>query len=149
MTIAGPSTTAKVGASSRERAGQFVALAICAPQNAEKAANALVEEIQRLIDKGVGADELKAAKEGYLAEFTTRLSNDEAVAEDLVDDLFLGRTTAFTAARNAAIEALTPADIQRALKQHIHPDRLTRILAGDLQRAQANRANNATATSAD
>ena len=97
----------------------------------------------------MGADELKAAKEGYLAEFTTRLSNDEAVAEDLVDDLFLGRTTAFTAARNAAIEALTPADIQRALKQHIHPDRLTRILAGDLQRAQANRANNATATSAD
>ncbi len=125
-----------VYASAHQRVGEFVASAICAPQNAHSALAAVVEEIERLRDGGVTKAELETAKTGYLAEFKTRLTNDGAVADDLIDELYLGRTTEFTAKQNAAIAALTPADIQRVAKTYLRPERLIQILAGDLKKSR-------------
>jgi zinc protease len=53
-------------ASSLDKSGTFMSYAIYAPQNAEKLEAAFKEEIDKALKEGFTAEELKAAKSGYL-----------------------------------------------------------------------------------
>ena len=118
-------------AGSLDRVGTFLAFSICAPQNAERAVTCAREELARLLKEGVPPDELKDVKQGYRQQLEVGLANDSAVAGSLARDLYLGRTLAFAEAQLAAIEKLTPQDVQAALVKYIRPDQLIVIRAGD------------------
>jgi len=67
--------------------------------------SALLEELTKLSDKGIGDAELKEHKKAYQAKFDNDLSSDETVSTLLDDSLDAGRTLAFAAAVTAATGA--------------------------------------------
>ena len=112
-------------------AGLFLTGAALNPENTKKGMAAMLEEITKLATTGVTADELKLAKQGLLEAFQRDLSSDGAVLRMLHDGLYLDRKTDFWAKRNAALDALTVEQVNRAAQRHLRPGSLVKIIAGD------------------
>ena len=121
----------RFSATSLDEIGEWGAFAIFAPEAADKVVAAFREEVARALDSGFAAEEVTAAKRGYLEAVRNARADDGTVATTLVDNLFRDRTMAFAARQEAAIEALTPADIHAALRRHIDLDRMAVFRAGD------------------
>ena len=113
-----------------ERA-QFVAFAIFAPENADKVVAAFKEELERALEAGFTEEEIAIAKRGYLDGQKNGRASDGRVAGLLSNSLFLDRALSFNAEQEAAIEALTAAEIAAAFRRHIDPEKLTIIRGGD------------------
>ncbi len=107
--------------------------AIFNPTNAPKVEAGIADELARLVRDGVAAAELEEAKAGYLQQQQVRRANDAALASMLARDLHLGRTLKFEADLEAHIQRLTPEAVSSAIREHIHPDRLIAVTAGDLK----------------
>ena len=60
-------------------------------------------------------------------------SQDGTVAGGWVNNLYLGRTWAFSKQFEDRINALKVADVNAALKKHIDPAKITIIKAGDFK----------------
>lgn len=119
-----------------DNVGGFGGYAIVAPQNLAKAKASLLEEIEKLTTGTVTAEELKRAKETWIKEQDTGLSNDGFVVRMLSSQAFRDRTTAFTKELRAKIQAVTPADVARVAKKYLEPKRLVIIDVGDVSKQQ-------------
>ena len=119
----------------QDESGIFFAGAICAPQNADKAMAALLEEVTRIASEGILATELADAKKNYEATFKTQLADDTFVGRDLTKQLYLGRTMAYWTKLNAAIAKVSAAELGEAAKKHIRLGELAKVKAGDLAKA--------------
>jgi zinc protease len=115
-----------------DKSGYVLSAAFCAPQNAKKAMTDLVEELDKLNEKGIPDAELAEQKKTYQAKFDNDLSNDELVATLLDESLFTSRTLAFQAELNKKIAALTPAQVVGAFKKWVKPQNLIKVQVGDL-----------------
>ncbi|MGH9846927.1 MAG: M16 family metallopeptidase [Blastocatellia bacterium] len=122
-------------ASSQDRSGTFMANAIYAPQNVAKLEAAFKEEIAKMLKDGFTADEVKAAKSGWLQSRQVSRANDNELVGRLSSYLDLDRTLAWDADFEKNIEALTPDQITAALRKHLDPARITVIKAGDFAKA--------------
>ena len=111
--------------------GRFTANAIYAPQNVEKLEAAFKEEIARMLKDGFTAEEVGAAKSGYLQSRQVSRAQDNELASRLNNYLFIGRTLQFDAELDAKLQALTPEQIIAAMRRHIDPAKITIIKAGD------------------
>jgi zinc protease len=120
-----------------DKSGIFFAGAICAPENANKAMGLMLEEITKLQKEGISAQELADAKKSYGANFDTMLADDDFLSAELTKGLYLDRTFAFWKKINDRIQTLTPADVQSAAQKYIKLDKLVKVKAGDLSKAQA------------
>ena len=114
-----------------DQSGLFRAYAIYAPQNANKLETAFIEEIERAVNDGFTDDEVSDAKLGYVQYRNNMRSNDTTLASILSQNLYLGRTMAWTDDLEKKIEGLTPDEIQAALQRHIIPERISVVIAGD------------------
>jgi zinc protease len=110
----------------------FFSGAMCAPQNAKKAMTGLVEELVKLIDKGIADGELKEHKKAFQARFDNDLTNDEVVAALLDRTLVTGRTLAYDADLNKKVQALPATEVVSTLKKYVKPEALIKVRAGDL-----------------
>ncbi len=128
-------------ASSLDKNGSFLAYAIYAPQNAEKLEQAFKEEIERVVKEGFTADELKAAKSGYLQQRQVSRAQDASLASMLNQDLYLNRSMQWQADLDKKIEALTPAAVKSAAAKYIDYDKITVIKAGDFEKARKDQPN--------
>lgn len=117
--------------------GRFMAQAIYAPQNAEKLEAAFKEEIARMLKDGFTAEEVEAAKSGYLQSRQVSRAQDNELASRLNNYLFWGRTLQWDADLDAKLKALTPEQIAEAMRRHIDPAKITIIKSGDFAKAQA------------
>jgi zinc protease len=117
-----------------DRSGFFFAGAICAPQNADKAMTALLEEIDKILKTGVPDAELADAKKSHASTWDNQLAEDQFVVTELNQGLFLDRTFKFWKDVNERIQKLTAADLLAAAKKHLRPDKLAKIKAGDLSK---------------
>ena len=120
-----------------DRQGIFGAGAICAPQNADKAMAAILEEIGKMLADGVAEDELARAKKAWQLAFDNQITDDDYVAGQLNGGLYLGRTMAYQQHQNDAIQKLGPADLAKVMKKHFHPERLVKVRAGDAAKFKA------------
>lgn len=105
--------------------------AITNPGNIDKVIAAIQEELSRLLKDGVTVEELAAAQQGYLQSQEVGRTEDPSLARVLEDTLYAGRTMEYYAKQEAAIRELTPETVVKALRKHIHPDRLFVAVAGD------------------
>jgi len=119
-------------ADSIDQLGWIGAGAICAKENADKALNALRQEIERLRMEGVDAKELADSQKAYQSTFDNQLANDDYVASRLARLLYLNRTFEFHAQINHAIAALDAGKLKIAAQKWITPQRLISVRAGDL-----------------
>ncbi|HSD86776.1 MAG TPA: pitrilysin family protein [Kofleriaceae bacterium] len=124
-------------ADSFDPVGSFGGYAIVAPQNLAKAKSALIEEITKMVTGTVTADELKRAKDNWIKDQDTSLSNDDYVVQMLARQTYRSRTSAFTKELRAKIQAVTADDIARVGKKYLDPKRLTVVDAGDVAKQKA------------
>lgn len=105
--------------------------AISNPENAEKVAAAVREEIDLLLKDGIPAEELEKARQGYLQSQHIDRSEDSSVASMLNDAAFADRSLEFDARVENRIEELTADEILTTLRKYIDPDTLVISIAGD------------------
>lgn len=118
-----------------DKAGSFMTYAIYNPENSERLVKALKEELEKVQKEGFTAEELNAARSGYLQSRQVSRAQDPGLAGTLNSYLYLNRTMAWDADFDKKIEALTPESVNAAMKKHIDPTKLTIIQAGDFAKA--------------
>ncbi|MEZ4963500.1 MAG: pitrilysin family protein [Saprospiraceae bacterium] len=125
-----------LNASAYEKAGSFTAYAIYAPENVEKLEAAIKEEIEKVRKDGFTAEELEAAKTGYIQNRGMSRADDRSLSGTLNSYLDLDRTLLWDAALEEKIMKLTPAQINTAMKKYIDPAKLVIVKAGDFKKAE-------------
>ncbi len=121
----------RLNASSLDASGSFTTTAIYAPQNVARLEAVFKEEIARALKDGFTAEEVEAAKKGYLQSRQVSRAQDGELVGRLGNYLFINRTLAFDAALDKQLQALTPEQINAAMRKYITPERITIIKAGD------------------
>ncbi len=121
-------------ADSRDAVAHFLALAIHAPQNADKVQADFFDELARARRDGFTADELDKARTGLLQNAQLTRAQDPILASTLASDLFLGRTLQFDADFEARVKATTLEQVNAAWRKYIDPDKFAVVRAGDFDR---------------
>ncbi|NNF20812.1 MAG: insulinase family protein [Saprospiraceae bacterium] len=120
--------------SSMDDGGMLGAYAISAPENTAKVQAAFKEEIHKVISEGFTEEELEAAKSGWLQAQTVSRSQDRSLMGSLNNNLRLDRTMAWSQKLEDKIAQLTAEDVNKAMKRHIHPDKMVYVRAGDFEK---------------
>ena len=128
------STYTTFSSSALDESAAFRVASIFAPQNRSRVELAIREELTRAVRDGFGADEVEAGKRSVLEARRLARSQDRALAGRLGHYLFVKRTFAWDVEFEARIAALTPQQVNAALRRHIDPKRLSVVVAGDLKK---------------
>jgi len=115
--------------------GVLFAYAICAPQNAPKVEAIFKEELSLIIEKGFTAEEVEAAKKSWLQLQQVSRGQETSLVSLLTARRFWNRTMAFDSELEKKIAALTPEQLQAAVRKHIDPSQISFFRAGDFQKA--------------
>lgn len=118
-------------AGSLDPVGSFMAFAIYAPENVEKLEKAFKEEIQKVITEGFTAEEIAAAKSGWSQSRTVNRAQDGGLAGTLNNYLFIKRDLKWDEEYEKKVMALTPEQVNAAMKKHLNPDKISIMKAGD------------------
>ncbi len=109
--------------------------AIFAPQNRERLAAALLDELQRAAADGFTDTEVASAREALLKRRHLARTQDAAIAAALVQQAHLGRTFAAAGKTDAAIAKASAADVNAALRKYVQPTGFTLVYAGDFAKS--------------
>ena len=113
-------------------AGQFFTFAIYAPENADSLEAAFYEELRLVLDEGFAAEEVEAAKQGWLEGRQLSRAQDAELAAQLASRLYFDRTfSGWDAELEAAVRALTVEEINEAVRSFLDLDAITVVKAGD------------------
>jgi zinc protease len=123
--------TSSFSASSQDRRASFTISAIVNPRNIARLQQCALEELDRLLRDGVTIEELNRAREGYLQAVKVARANDAALAGRLDNLRHLDRTMAWESDLEKQITALSPEQVDAALKRSIDPKKLVIVSAGD------------------
>jgi len=124
-------------AGSLDPVGSFNAFAIYAPENVEKLEAAFKEEINKVITEGFTAEEVAAAKSGWLQSRTVGRAQDGQLAGTLNNYLFIKRDLKWDEASEKKVNDLTVEQINAAMKKHLKPEMINIVKAGDFAKAKA------------
>jgi zinc protease len=116
---------------SLDRHGVFQTFAIYAPQNADRLVAAFREEIDRVLKDGFTAQEVEAAKPGYLQQRMQSRARDNELVGILTARRYTGRTMSYDEDLERKIQALTPEQINSTVRKHIDPKKIVLVRAGD------------------
>lgn len=126
------SVYSEVTASHFERAGFLIALSTVAPQNAQRALDAMTEELGALLEKPPTEAEILRVKQGLEQDSRAQLGDDSSVVELLLTLGAEGRTLADEEAQLKRALAVPAADALTAARRYVDRTRMVRLLAGDL-----------------
>jgi zinc protease len=118
-------------AGAKDKRAVFQMFAITNPENMDKVDALIAEEVAKFLKDGVSLEELEAGKKAFVDQMRVERSEDSKLANDLANGLFVGRTFTYQADLEKKIEALSPAEIQKAFKALLDPKKLTIVQAGD------------------
>lgn len=116
--------------------GSFFAYAIYAPENLEKLEKAFNEEIVKVGTEGFTEEEVTAAKSGWSQTRTVSRAQDGGLANTLTNYLFIKRDLIWDEAFEKKVMALTPEQINAAMKKYMLPERINIFKAGDFAKAK-------------
>jgi zinc protease len=121
----------QLSAEALDKSGGFLTYAIYAPQNLAKLEQAFKEEMQRVLTEGFTAEEIAAAKSGWIQGRSVDRAQDSGLAGTLQHYLFIGRTFAWDAELEKKVMALDAAQIRAAMVKHLDPSKFVVMKAGD------------------
>ncbi|MCC7326465.1 MAG: insulinase family protein [Burkholderiales bacterium] len=110
------------------------AYAIFAPENLARVRAGLAEEFDRALKDGFTDAEVAAAKDGVMQERRLGRTEDGRIAGALSTQEYYGRTFATSGAVDAAIEKLTPQEVNAALRKYVKPGEMAYAFAGDFDK---------------
>ncbi|MEP6943668.1 MAG: pitrilysin family protein [Betaproteobacteria bacterium] len=105
--------------------------AIFAPENLARLRSGVQEELDRLIRDGFTAEEIADGKRAVMQQRTLARSQDATLAATLAEQSYLGRTFATSGEIDRKIEALTPEQVNTAVRKYVKPDAFAAFFAGD------------------
>jgi zinc protease len=123
---------------------RFFAMAIYAPQNAEKLVAAFKDEMSKMLEKGFTADEIADAKKGWLQSRQVSRSQDRELVGALASRLEQGRTLAYDKDFEKSLSTLTGDQIITVMRKYIDLSKITMIQAGDFAKGKATATKTAT-----
>jgi zinc protease len=95
---------------------------------------AIREELERAVREGFAPAEIESGKKALLEARRMARTQDRALASRLGNYLFTKRTFAWDVEFERKIAALTPQEVNAAVRRHIDPSRLSVVTAGDLKK---------------
>lgn len=110
-----------------------MASAIFAPGNRAMVEAAFREEVARALKYGFSALELSEGRSGLLIFRRQPRAQDGTLASQLASNLNLGRSFDVSAWVDAALAALTPAQVNAALRKYLKPEEFALAFAGDFK----------------
>lgn len=116
--------------------GNFSLYAIYAPENLERLEKAFREEFTKAVTEGFTAEEVSAAKSGWLQTRTVGRAQDGLLASTLANYLFIKRDLMWDDGLEKKINALTAEQINAAMKKHLDPSKVSFVKAGDFAKAK-------------
>jgi zinc protease len=126
--------TSSLTGSPRDRYTRFTVNAIVNPANIGRLEEVFFEEMKAFLADGPTDAEVADARRAFLEAQKVGRATDAALAGQLVNNLYLGRTFAHTADTEKRIAAVTAADVRRAFGKHIDLKKLVVIRAGDFKK---------------
>jgi zinc protease len=124
------STYTSFTSSAFDESASFRVSSIFAPENRARVEAAIREELVRAAREGFSAAEVEAGRKSLLEARRLSRTQDRALAGRLGSYLFAKRTFAWDIDFEARIAALTPEQVNGALRRHIDPERLSVVTAG-------------------
>lgn len=113
------------------REGAYIYIAAqCAAGTADIVIAEIQNEMRRLADQPMGADELTRLKRYVASQLMSTLDTPLSVLEYYITHLTVGTPDDYFAAQFRAIESLTPDTIQRIAATYLRPDALHIVTAG-------------------
>ena len=128
------SSYSSFNASQLDPSASFRLSAIFAPQNRDRVEKAMREEVARAVQDGFTAAELDAGKKGILESRRLARTQDRALANRIATYLYVKRTFAWDMDLEAKLAALTPEQVNAAMKTYIDPAKLSLVTAGDFKK---------------
>ncbi len=125
---------ATFSASALDESGSFQASAIFAPQNAARVEAAFKDELAKTLKDGFTEEELKMAKSGWSQQQQLNRAEDQSLASRLTNYMFINRTLDWDSTLATRINALTPDQVNAAMRRHIDPTKFSIIKAGDFKK---------------
>ncbi|HZW22530.1 pitrilysin family protein [Noviherbaspirillum sp.] len=125
------SVNAALAVSTRDGSGRITISGSFAPQNRDRFEAALRDELDKVLADGFSALEVDFAKEAILRVRRQNLVQERTVAAMLADNLFWGRTMAAREQRDQDFAAVTPEQVNAALKKYLDPAKMSSAVAGD------------------
>ena len=116
---------------SLDRYGTWIMSAIYAPQNVQRLQIAFREELDRALKDGFTQAELDQFRAGLLQGRSQGRANDPELVGTLVNRRFAGRTMAYDEELEKKIAALTPDQVNAALRKYLDPKKIFIVRAGD------------------
>jgi zinc protease len=129
------SVQSNLGAPAKDDGGNFIGLAISAPQNTPKVEESFRDEIAKTLKDGFTAEEVAAAKKAWLQERFVQRSQDGSLVGLLTARERFDRTLKFDESLEAKVAALTAEQISDALRHHVDPAAMVYVKAGDFKKA--------------
>jgi zinc protease len=112
-------------------AGQFIAVAIFAPENVDRVEAALREELQKVLDEGFTEEEFEGARQGWLESRQLRRAQDPSLAAGISSNLYFGRTFAFEQSQEDRVRSLSLEEVNQAIRDRLDLSKLTLVKGGD------------------
>jgi zinc protease len=122
-------------ASSVDKFGQFIGIAICNPQNILKVEDSFKDEMGKILKEGFAADEVETAKKALLEERQLGRSQDQALVRLLQRNAQFGWTMAREAELESKIKALSADEVNAAVKRNLDPSAISYFKGGDFKKA--------------
>lgn len=113
-------------------AGQFRAGFQSKSASAAQGARIILDEIERMRNEKVSAQELETVKNQAIEVFPRYFATAAAVAETFAADEFTGREPGFWDTYRDRIRAVTVEDIQRVAQKYLYPDQLVILVVGNV-----------------
>jgi zinc protease len=121
-------------ASPLDKDGGFSAFMIYNPENLSKLETAFKEEIDRAAKDGFTAEELTAAKSGWLKSRKVNRTSDAALASTLSGYLFYGRDLTWDKKFEENVQNLTLEQLNNTIKKHLDYSKMISVKAGDFEK---------------
>ncbi|RFF28472.1 MULTISPECIES: pitrilysin family protein [unclassified Wenzhouxiangella] len=120
-------------AHSIDERGSFFVYAMYAPENRKRLVEVLFEEFDDAVENGFGEEEVAQGRRGYLQQLELKRSEDAQLMSLLNNYLYLDRDMYHRAEFEQAVSELTAEDVTEAVREHLRPDRLSHVVAGDFE----------------
>lgn len=91
----------------------------------------VMDEIRRMREEAVPAEEIETAKRGLVETFPRQFESKPAMLQVFVNDEWTKRPADFWKTYREKLEAVTAADIQRVAKKHLDPESMAIVVVGD------------------
>jgi zinc protease len=115
--------------------GQFLVQAIANPGNVAKVEADFKDEMTKILNEGFPAEEVETAKKAFQQDQQVARASDGRLVSLLLRNAQYGWTMQRSADMEKKISALTPAEVQAALKRHIDLAAVSYFKGGDFKKA--------------